>query len=1456
MHRNLILLLLFTASLCSVNAQVNLTQGLVAYYPFHGNANDLSGNGNHGTPMNGAQLSTDRAGLPNGAFQFDGVNDYISIPNSPSLNPANAISIAMYFNPSRAGLQTMLGKISYTGATATQYSFSMDYSPYPGISMGVNSITNGCSGTASNSGYVNTISPVTLNTWHCVVATFDNGVMKIYLNGTLIRTTVASFNTMNQCSNATLQLGMWWSGDPHYFQGKLDDIRIYNRALNPAEVNALCSETIINEYTPAISLDVCKNILNVENGAAFNPGDTVLLIQMKGAGMDSTNSVAFGNIIDYKNCGNYEFNFVKSRSGNNIELLNKVVRQYDLPNGSVQLVRVPYFQNYTVTQKLTCLPWDGRKGGVLAFNVQNNLSLAANIDVSGKGFKGGAAMNTSNYVCNVDSFFVYDNSGKYCAPKGEGIYNSSRLYGRGKLVNGGGGGNSTNAGGAGGGNGGTGGSGGKQYIGPLCNNNFTNGGIGGSGLNYSNAVSKIFLGGGGGAGHGNENLTTDAGNGAGIVLISANTINANAYKILANGATPLNFAGANEDGRSGGGAGGTVLLAHNALVGNLAVEIKGGNGDYSNATPPLITNHGPGGGGGGGVFWTNKASIDPNLSINVSGGINGTNINWGNDPWGATPGSVGQTVTGLLWPIATTLFKPNIDSVRIDTARIDCSRFNFNGLSYTNSYPVTSWQWYFGDGGIANTQNTSHTYSTTGTYPVKLVITDVNGCKDSITVNVTTGSFSFDFNYSINPCSPLTVQFNGIGTGVDVPDGDLGDGSTWTGQINPLHTYGSAGNYLVQYYVTSGPCRDTIRKTISIGVIQDNIVLAPDTTICFGTTKQILTAAALGFCWTPTTWLDNPNSPQPTTSTPQSITYYYTAEVTGTNLITNSNFSSGNSGFTSEYNFASSNTTEGQYYVGTNPNTWHGALNNCVDHTTGNGNMLMINGAPVANVNVWKQTLTVTPNTNYAFSTWVQSISAPNPAQLQFSINSKDLGTLITASVPACNWTQFYTTWNSGANTTATISIVNKNTQAMGNDFALDDISFAAVYIKRDSVKITVDTAIVVTSNDFMICAGQSVQLNTTGAQQYSWSPVSGLSNSAIGNPTATPTSSTQYVVSGTNVNGCVDTDTVNVNLFPAPQMTISNDTSICRNSSVQLFATGGISYSWTPVNTLNNPSISNPVASPVDSTKYYVNITDAICTYLDSVQVNVLPPPVFSVNANTMVCLKDSVQLNASGGDVYSWQPSSSLTNGNISNPLAFPTTTTTYSVTITETTCNLSTTLTTEVSVNPLPVVTASKSNDIDCSQDKSQLTATGANQYSWLPSGSLNNPLVSNPIASPGATTQYIVKGTDLNGCESIDTVAVNVDAVNKGGYLMPTAFTPNNDGLNDCYRIKYWGVIYELEFSIYNRWGERIFYSSNPDACWDGTYKGVKLDAAVFVYVIKAKTNCQSEVFRKGTFALIR
>jgi gliding motility-associated-like protein len=1172
-------------------------------------------------------------------------------------------------------------------------------------------------------------------------------------------------------------------------------------------------------------------------------------------------------VTDYKNAGNYEFNYVKAKNGNDVELLYLLERNYDIQDGKVQMVRVPYYDNLTTTTPLTCLPWDGTRGGVLVFNVGNTLQLNGNIDVSGRGFKGGLGFNTQLGFTNCfQNDYKYPLGNSNAANKGESfvVLPNSIAFGKGPAAAGGGSGVDHNSGGGGGGNGGIGGFGGYQYE--TCGGGpFDNRGLGGKFIPYSGAQNKIFLGSGGGAGHSNNtvniNFPSSGGSGGGLVIISAQRLISNSNKIISNGENaPTYLPSGNitaHEAMGGGGAGGTILLNVSQIVDNTNIDIKGGKGADMTGNSPLYGKIGPGGGGGGGVFWSSDAILPATITVDNTGGGRGVLIQDLNNPWGTTVGQPGINVFGLQMKIDDIPYKPNIDSVRIKLTPVSCSSLDFEGLAYVNTHPIVNWQWYFGDGATAATQNSSHTYIDRGSYTVKLVITDLNGCKDSITKEVLVDLLNF--RYEMDVCDPLKLSFFAIDANTTNPSWDFGDGNTVADNPTVVHTYATEGDYLVEYSVSNAVCTDTLRTMIKVGAVWENIILTPDTTICFNTTKQLRSVPSLDFCWTPSTYLDNPNSPNPVTSTPHDITYYLNALVSGTNLITNGDFSQGNTGFISGYAYdPSTGEDPGFYTVAANVQVWHPGMAPCGDHTAGTGNMMMINGAQQNGTIVWSQTITVQPGTNYAFSTWLQHITSLNPAALQFSINGLPVGNIFNANNTSCIWDQFYTTWNSGSATSAEISIVNRNQVFSGNDFALDDISFAAVTVRRDSVKITVDTAVVKTNMDTTVCAMSPVSLTAIGAQTYTWTPATGVDNTTIYNPIVTVGNSTQYVVEGVNANGCVAKDTVNIGIFPAPSINVTPDSLICKNTTIELSASGGVAYLWSPAATLSDETVANPLASPTANTKYYLTITDInACTYEDSVQLSIRPDPVFTVSASTRICYNDTIQLHASGGDLYLWEPGDGLDDPGIHNPSVSPSESTTYTVTIQETTCNNSAVLTTNIQVLPLPKVTASRSTDVDCSVAFSQLSATGAMTYSWSPAASLSNASLRNPVARPRVTTEYIVKGTSAAGCSNSDTVVVEFKNINKGGYLMPNAFTPNNDGLNDCYGIKYWGFIDEIEFSIYNRWGERIFYTKDAGGCWDGTYKGVKQDPGVFVYMVRARTSCESDfVFRKGTFALIR
>lgn len=409
---------------------------------------------------------------------------------------------------------------------------------------------------------------------------------------------------------------------------------------------------------------------------------------------------------------------------------------------------------------------------------------------------------------------------------------------------------------------------------------------------------------------------------------------------------------------------------------------------------------------------------------------------------------------------------------------------------------------------------------------------------------------------------------------------------------------------------------------------------------------------------------------------------------------------------------------------------------------------------------------------------------------------------------------------------------------------------------KKDSVNIQVNPLPVISkSNDTAICSKSSVKLFTSGGSSYSWTPAGSLNNPAIADPVASPVSSTTYFITVSN-GACSAMDSVRIDVNPVAKISTSNDTTVCNNSYTKIFASGGTSYQWSPASFLDNAASATPIASPTSTTVFHVSITDSYsCVYRDSVKISVREPRAFSISSDNSICANTSRQLNAYGGDSYEWSPSTSLNDPQISDPVATPDSTITYSVIIKDTTCSQTDTLSTRITVLRLPDIIATHANDIDCSFSSSKLNASGGNSYTWTPASSLDNSGSANPIAFPTATTVYTVTGKNEDGCSNSDTVTVKVDFNGKMILGLPNTFTPNGDGLNDCFGVERWGRLSQLDFSIYNRWGQRIFHTNDPHNCWDGNYNGNPEQAGVFVYIIKAKTAC-GNIDKKGTVTLAR
>ena len=218
-------------------SNINLTLGLVGHWPFNGNANDASSNGNNGT-VNGASLTTGRNGASNSAYNFDGVNDYIQVPHSNSISLTGDITMSAWVKTNGSNGQNYQSIISKRETYWTaEYVMSLSY--HTGIVHNTKLIAGRNLGMGNGEQGWST-TPYTINTWEFWVVTISNNQMKIYKNGVLNHTQSFSLIPVNQvCPLLFGKNTLADNTNSEQFKGDLDDIRIWNRALNAEEINYL-----------------------------------------------------------------------------------------------------------------------------------------------------------------------------------------------------------------------------------------------------------------------------------------------------------------------------------------------------------------------------------------------------------------------------------------------------------------------------------------------------------------------------------------------------------------------------------------------------------------------------------------------------------------------------------------------------------------------------------------------------------------------------------------------------------------------------------------------------------------------------------------------------------------------------------------------------------------------------------------------------------------------------------------------------------------------------------------------------------------------------------------------------------------------------------------------------------------------------------------------------------------
>lgn len=395
---------------------------------------------------------------------------------------------------------------------------------------------------------------------------------------------------------------------------------------------------------------------------------------------------------------------------------------------------------------------------------------------------------------------------------------------------------------------------------------------------------------------------------------------------------------------------------------------------------------------------------------------------------------------------------------------------------------------------------------------------------------------------------------------------------------------------------------------------------------------------------------------------------------------------------------------------------------------------------------------------------------------------------------------------------------------------------------------------------DTLICRTDAVQLSASGTGTFSWTPPVNITGANTATPTVSPPSTQWYYVD-LNDAGCLNRDSVQVRVVNAVSLQASNDTTICRGDAIQLNAVSdGLSFSWTPAANLDNPNIINPVAVTSNSfTRYTVVASIGSCTATDFVDVTTIPYPGSNAGPDPQICYNTPAQLNASiAGSSFSWSPVSYLNNPNILNPVSTPPRTTQYILSVFDTLgCPKPGRDTVVVIVQPKIRAFAGRDTTVVVGQPL-LFNGTGGVSYLWSPATGLSNTNIFNPVGVYGPSTDSVryklIVGDEI-GC--IDSAYVTVYVYKTNPYVfVPTAFTPNNDGLNDVIRPIAVGIRQINYFSVFNRWGERVFYTTANKHGWNGIHNGKIQASGVYVWMLQAIDYTGKPLFLKGTVTLIR
>jgi len=726
-------------------------------------------------------------------------------------------------------------------------------------------------------------------------------------------------------------------------------------------------------------------------------------------------------------------------------------------------------------------------------------------------------------------------------------------------------------------------------------------------------------------------------------------------------------------------------------------------------------------------------------------------------------------------------------------------------INFTNqsSGPSLTFNWNFGDGTSSTDRNPTHEYAADGNYTITLTVTDAYGCVSTITkenyIKIVTPEPAFSVSDTLGTCPPLVVNFTNQATNYTSYTWDFGDGST-SNALNPSHFYANPGVYNAVLSATGpGGCTSQRTKTIVVRGPQGTFSY-PQTTGCDPLTVRFTatTLDRVSFIWD-----FNDGSTVSTIDSVISHTY-----------------------------------TQPGYYI---PKMILLDAGGCIVPIRGR-DTIWVKGV---NASFTKSTVTLCDSGTVRFT----NTTSGTDDIASYSWNFGD-GTTSVERNPSHTYTR------SGIYIPK-LTVISVN-------------GCRSEFVSPDPVKVVMSPKIAgVFPADG--CAPLSatfhanIVFSDTSALSWNWHFGNGNQSDVKNPPAQTYTNAGNYNVRviAKNSSGCADTATHIIKSFAIPQIRTASDVLVCKGTGKVLTATGGATYSWSPATGLSDANIANPVANPASNITYTVTGTSAEgCSSTATTHIEVANPITIISARPTQICEGGFERIYASGADSYSWSPAAGLSDPNIANPVASPTTTTNYMVVGKDAKNCFTDTAYVRVKVYPIPTVEAGEDKTVNVGQsvDLIPRISSDVTRVVWSPTSGIYRNTYPGITVKPTQTTVYRVEVSNEGGCAATDNLTVNV-ICNNANVFIPNTFSPNADGVNDIFYPRGTGLFRIKSAKIFSRWGEIVyekndFTANDPTKGWDGTFKGKQLSPDVYVYVIEVMCDNNNIIPFKGNVALIR